>query len=231
MATAPTPATRDLVESNGRQATTLRIPAAWTAWKYDDETDPGNRFYRSQVKLATAVSAVDFVAFDPHADALVMIECKDIRGATAENLPRLAGQMDPPADPTLKKAIGNFKTMIKSHGLPLRVERDKPYLPVEFAKNVRDTLVGLMGAQRASDTALKGLAAHATAGKKVVCVLSFEMDPLPHWQGDEGARLLSKLKAAIEREVSFLQNVEVVICSRLSRVLPHPYQWQVLVQP
>lgn len=228
---APPVATRDLVESNGRHTATLRVPAAWDAWKYDDQHDSTNRFYKDKVLRATAVSAVDFVAFDVQARALVMVECKDIRGATIENLPRLAPQLEPPANPAAAKAIGAFKNSIQQHALPLKIERAKPYLPVEFARNVRDTLVGLLGAARTKDPALQGFAAHAIAGRSLVCVLSFEMDPLPAWQRDEGSRLLSRLKVAIERELDFLHSVEVVICSRLNRVQSPPYQWQIVVSP
>lgn len=215
--------TRDLVESNGRQTATFRFPAAWDAWKYDDEVDPKNRFYQSHVKRAAAVSAVDFVAYDLQADALLMIECKDIRGATADNLPRLSDSPSPDE--------GQVNAFIKKSNLAVKVDRAKPYLPREFAKNIRDTLVGLIGATRANDPALEKLVRPVIAGKKLVCVLSFEMDALAHWQPGEGGRLLSTLKKAIEREVSFLQNVEVIICSGLNRVAPHSYNWQILVSP
>lgn len=215
--------TRDLVESNGRHTATFRFPAAWDAWKYDDDVDPKNRFYQDHVKRAGAVSAVDFVAHDLQADALVMIECKDIRGATAVNLPRLSDQ--PSQDERQASAL------IKKNNLAVKVDRAKPFLPREFAKNIRDTLVGLIGAKRANDHALENLAGHVIAGKKLVCVLSLEMDALAHWQPGEGGRLLGTLKKAIEREVSFLQNVEVIICSGLNRVAPHSYNWQILVSP
>jgi len=217
MPAAPQQNFRELVESNGRQTATFRFPAAWTAYKYDDEDDPHNRFYRDKVKRAGAVSAVDFVAFDVQADALVMVECKDIRGATADNMPRLQEHVDTPKDQALAEAIGAFKSFIKKRDLPLKVVRDKPYLPMEFAKNIRDTLVGLLAAHRAQNQALQAF--------------SFEMDALPDWKPYEGARLLARLKAAIEREVSFLQNVEVIICSGLNRVQPHQYTWQIRVSP
>lgn len=178
--------TRDLVESNGRQTATFRFPAVWDAWKYDDAVDPKNRFYQDQVKRAGAVSAVDFVVHDPQADALVMIECKDIRGATASNLPRLS---DLPSQDE-----GQVNTFIKKNNLAVKVDRAKPYLPREFAKNIRDTLVGLIGATRANDPALGKLAEPVLAGKKLVCVLSLEMDALANWQPGEGGRLLSTLK-------------------------------------
>lgn len=215
--------TRDLIESNGRHTAIFRLPTAWKAWKYDDEVDTKNRFYRDHVKTCAGMSAVDFVAHDLQADTLVMIECKDIRGATVENLPRLS---DHPSQDESKVVA-----FVKKNSLAVKVNRAKPYLPFEFAKNIRDTLVGLIGATRAQDAALGPLSGEVIAGKKLVCVLSFEMDVHPDWQPNEGVRLLSRLKAAVVREVSFLQNVEVIICSGLNRIPPHHYEWQILVSP
>jgi hypothetical protein len=111
------------------------------------------------------------------------------------------------------------------------VQRAKPYLPREFAKNIRDTLVGLAAAARANDPALRAFAGLFHAKKKLVCVLSFEMDADPSWQPNEGGRLLSKLKSAIEREISFLQNVEVIICSGLYSTPSHHYSWKLVASP
>lgn len=219
----PAQPTRVLVESNGRHTATFRFPAHWDAWKYDEEGNGANGFFQGQVKGASGVSAVDFVAHDAGCDALLLIECKDIRGATDENRPRLSL--------ALSKDEFEARRLIKSAGLSATVARRKPYLPHEFAKNLRETLVGLMAAARAGDPALGALAGLVLGGRKLVCVLSFEMDPLPDWQPGEGARLLSRLKTAIEREVAFLQNVEVVICSGLHATPPHAYQWQIQVSP
>lgn len=215
--------TKDLLENNGRHTTTFRFPAQWNAWKYDDDEDPDNRFFKSQVQTASGLSAVDFVAHDANSDTLLLIECKDIRDATPENLPRLADA--PSAD---ESEVGKY---IKKNKFAVTVQRAKPYLPREFAKNIRDTLVGLAGASRANDPALHAFAGLLHAGKKLVCVLSFEMDTDPNWQPNEGGRLLSRLKAAIEREISFLQNVEVVICSQLYSTPSHHYKWQIVVSP
>ena len=215
-------AMKELHESNGRHTTTLRVPAQWKARKYDDDQDASNPFFKNHIKKASGLSAVDFVAHDETANTLLLIECKDFRGddGTLKNLPRLA---DTPSDD--ESTVAQY---IKKNKLAVTVQRAKPYLPREFAKNVRDTLIGLTAAQRADDPALKGFIQLFHAGQKFVCVLSLEMDAVSHWQPGEAGRLLGRLKTAIEREISFLQNVELVICSGLHTSRPHSYEWEIV---
>lgn len=213
--------TRDLVEHNGRHAMTLRFPASWQALKYDDETDPGNQFFKTRVKTATRVSAVDFVLQDADQDALVLIECKDFRSDTAANLPRLSDQ--PTEDEKAASAL------LKKQGLKVRIDRGKPFLATEFAKNVRDTLVGLLAAARAGDQALAPFADMVLQQRPLVCVLSLEMDAQPSWRPGEGSRLLGLLKSRMERELAFLSATEVVIHSGLRPQAPSRRGWEILV--
>ena len=217
---SPAPQTRDLVEHNGRHSTTLRIPAHWKALKYDDEDDPGNRFFKTRVKTATRVSAVDFLLHDADSNALVLIECKDFRGDTAANLPRLSDQ------PTEDEKAASV--LLRKQSLKVKVTRNKPFLATEFAKNVRDTLVGLLAAARAGDEALTPFQALAVNHKRLICVLSLEMDPLPGWRPGEGGRLLGLLKSRIERELAFIEGTEVIIWSGLRPLAPAPYSWEIL---
>lgn len=219
--TSPAPKTRDLVEHNGRHSTTLRLPATWEALKYDDEDDPSNRFFKTRVKTATQVSAVDFLLHDADSDALVLIECKDFRGDTAANLPRLSDQ------PTEDERTASV--LLKKHSLKVKVARNKPFLATEFAKNIRDTLIGLLAAARADDKALAPFQALVVNHKRLTCVLSLEMDPQPGWRPGEGGRLLSLLKSRIERELAFIERAEVVIWSSLRPLAPSHYSWEILV--
>jgi hypothetical protein len=219
--TSPARPTRDLVEHNGLHSTSLRVPASWSALKYDDKNDPGNRFFDTRVKTATQVSAVDFLLHDADSDALVLIECKDFRGDTPANLPRLSDQ--PSED---EKAA---QLLLKEHALKVRIERRKPFLVTEFAKNVRDTLVGLLAAARANDEALAPFAALLQDNKRLVCVLHLELDPQPDWRPGEGGRLLGLLQSRIERELAFIEGAEVIIWSGLRPLTPAPYSWEILV--
>lgn len=219
--TSPATQTRDLVEHNGRHSTTLRIPASWAALKYDDEDDPENRFFKTRVKTASQVSAVDFLMHDADSDALVLIECKDFRGDTTVNLPRLSDQ------PTEDEKVASV--LLKKQSLKVKVARNKPFLATEFAKNVRDTLMGLLAAARAEDKALAPFHALVVNHKRLICVLSLEMDPQPNWRPGEGGRLLGLLKSRIERELAFIEDTEVIIWSGLRPQTPSPYSWEILV--
>jgi hypothetical protein len=212
--------TRDLVEDNGRHTTTLRIPAAWNALKYDDEDNPSNRFFKTRVKTATKVSAVDFLLHDADSDALVLIECKDFRGDTVPNLPRLSDQ--PTEDEKTASAL------LKKHALKVKIDRSKPFLATEFAKNIRDTLVGLLAAARADDKALAPFYSLVLDHRRLICVLSLEMDPQSGWQPGEGGRLLGLLRSRIERELAFVKNTEVIIWSGLRPMTRSPYSWEIL---
>jgi hypothetical protein len=221
--TIPVPQTRDLVEHNGLHFTTLRVPTSWNALKYDDRNDPNNRFFDTRVKTGTQISAVDFVVHDADSDALVLIECKDFRGDTAANLPRLSDQ--PTEDE--KAAL----VLLKENGLKVKIDRKKPFLATEFAKNIRDTLLGLLAAARASDKALAPFSALVLNNKRLICVLNLELDPQPGWRPGEGGRLLGLLKSRIERELSFIEGAEVIIWSGLRPLARSPYSWEVLASP
>ena len=221
--TIPVPQTRDLVEHNGLHFTTLRVPTSWNALKYDDRSDPNNRFFDTRVKTGTQISAVDFVVHDADSDALVLIECKDFRGDTAANLPRLSDQ--PTEDE--KAAL----VLLKENGLKVKIDRKKPFLVTEFAKNIRDTLLGLLAAARANDKALAPFSALVLNNKRLICVLNLELDPQPGWRPGEGGRLLGLLKSRIERELSFIEDAEVIIWSGLRPLARSPYSWEVLASP
>jgi hypothetical protein len=215
--------TAELEENNGRHSAFFCYPSVWTAYKYDDEQDPANTFYRNRMKPSSSLSAVDFIAHDQALDTLVAVECKDFRGATPDNLPRLSDL--PSADEN------TANQWIKNQKLKVRIDRAKPFLPKEFAKNVRDTLTGLVAAARANDPALGHLAHLAVSGKPMVCVLVLELDPPAAWLPGEAVRLFGRLKHQIERELSFLDHLQVVIWSSLSPLNPNPYAWSIRVSP
>lgn len=213
--------TRDLVEHNGLHSATLRVPASWNALKYDDKNDPENRFFDNRVKTASQVSAVDFVVHDTDSDQLILIECKDFRGDTTANLPRLSDQLTED-----EKAAS---VLLKEQALKVKIDRKKPFLVTEFAKNIRDTLVGLLAAARANDKALAPFSALLLNNKRLICVLNLELDPQPGWRPGEGGRLLGLLKSRIERELAFIEDTEVIIWSGLRPLAPSPYSWEILV--
>lgn len=206
----------ELVEDNGRHRMIFRYPYNWKACRYDEENDPANAFYKSKIKRASGISAVDFIATDHERSQLIMVECKDFRSATPENMPRLSEQ--PPMDEKTASQL------LKNNKLNVKVTRKKPYLPDEFAKNIRDTLFGILAAQRYGDVILSPFSELFMEGKPLSCVLALQLDIPDSWLPNESVRIVSRLKQVIEQKLSFIKAVDVIIDSNLAEKANKPWE-------
>lgn len=69
-------------------ALTFRFPAGWQVKRYDDSS-----FYRERFQQIANSKSVDFVAYDPNAEALWLIEVKDYRAHPREKSVDLFGEV------------------------------------------------------------------------------------------------------------------------------------------
>ncbi len=206
-----------LIESNGRNQIAFHYPDDWAACRYDEENDAGNAFHKTRLK-GGGLSAVDFLARALDDSELVLVECKDFRQATPENLPRLS--REPTAD---EKAA---TILVKNAKLKVKVVRAKPFLAEEFARNIRDTVLGLAAACRAADAALSPYGGLLNAAQvKLVCVLALELDSQASWLPGEEVRIVGLLKSVIGQQLGFLDNAIVIV--HWSAVPSPPAAWHI----
>ncbi|WP_353572822.1 hypothetical protein [Candidatus Albibeggiatoa sp. nov. BB20] len=183
------------------------FPSDWQVIKYDGDRG----FYREKIQKSQGMSAVDIIATD--GTELLFFEIKDIRGHSEKNRPRLS--------PKALPEIAACQKLCKENR-NIKIIRKKPYLGDEIAKNVKDTLLGLVSANYDNNPELKPYY-QAIAEKQPLRIILFLVQDEIIENNRDTKRALGLLSDKIKQCLQFI-DIEVSVLNQ--QIMQHE-KWKV----